>query len=72
MQGSSNSPIGVRRNIQAVSKEERKQYFWCLKMLGILPPFELLKERKFATLGTRMFPWRDQPNYYVEPKNLHD
>lgn len=25
---------------------------WCLKMLGILPPFEALKDRYFWTLGT--------------------
>lgn len=45
-------PIHYRRNVQALSKEDRKQYFWCLKMLGILPPFQAMKERYFWTLGT--------------------
>ena len=63
--------IGVRRNIQALEVEERKQYFWCLKMLSILPPFEANKKRYFYTFGTKG-PHPEHPYNKIEPLCLYD
>ena len=53
--------MGVRKNINALHPNERKRFFWCMKMLGILPPFQALKDRYFISRGV------DGPSH-IEPK----
>ena len=41
--------VGIRKNILALSANERKQYMWCLKMLDILPPLKANQSRYFQS-----------------------
>ena len=53
--------MGVRRNINALEGNERKQFFWCMKMLGILPSFKALRNRYFISRG-----YKGDPNKEVQ------
>jgi hypothetical protein len=64
---------GVRKNVLALTEKERKQYFWCVKMLGVLPAFKKGTERKMWSLA---YPGGYKPGddtyYEVGPRCLHD
>lgn len=70
-----------RRNILALNDNERQQYFWGLKMLGILPSFKGNRDRFYWTLGfsgldinQEDITKEDLPKLenYIKPRRLHD
>ena len=60
----------VRKDYRSLQPFERQRFFYCLKMLEILPPQEPGNKRVFHVA----WKYEDGQRYYktVEPINIHD
>jgi len=51
-----------RKDVSTLLGDERKRFFWCLKMIGILPPPPIFRTWTYTTIVGRQ----------QSPVNLHD
>jgi len=59
----------VRRDVRALQPSERARFFYCLKMIDILPPREAGNLRAFKVAYTSS---KTNQQLQINPTNIHD